>query len=239
MNVYELGKYYFDLGEFEKAKKIIEGCIKKWEVSDIQTLDLVLSCCVELGQRDEYIRISKSYALLSGLPEPDFKYLERYLNLIEDGLVLIHGKNKKGKQFLGTGFSLKKDKIITAETLIRDAEPEDIQIIGRLRTICVKEIIIDPSGNIAILLPDDILKYQLHLGEFSFTLPGEIVAVPGFTKRLPLNFKNCISITKTKIKSIDRVTSSRIPQIILEKKMNAGYNGSPVINELGFVIGII
>lgn len=239
MNVYEMGKYYFDLGEFEKAKKTLEDCINKYEVSSVQMFDLMLQCCVELNQREDYLRIHRKYSLISGIHEPDFKYLDRYLRIIQDAMFIISGKDKKGKNIFGSGFSITRDKIITEYKLFESVNLEDIKVTGYLRPIGVKEIINHPDEKIAVLVMDDILKQQLHIGEFSFAEPGEDVVLVGFIKQEPLNFNNSISISKSKIEKIEKAPSSDISEITLKKKIKTCYSGGPLINELGSVIGVM
>ncbi|MDD3627012.1 MAG: hypothetical protein PHV06_06795 [bacterium] len=239
MNVYEMGKYYFDLGEYKKAKGIIEECIKKYQVSDINTFDLMLSCCIKLEQKDEYLRIHKEYSLISGLHEPDLKYLDRYLPVIEDGLFIIHGKNKKGKKFFGTGFSISQNSILAFNKLIEGVEPGEILITGKFRTIGVKEIIYNKDENFIELIADDLLKKTIHFGHPEFTELGENIVLPGFIKKAPLNFINCLSILKASIEKIEKDSSFESPIFILDKKIKPGFTGSPVINYLGSVIGVI
>ena len=234
MNVYELGRYYFDLGDYEKSKKIIEDSINKYEVSSIQMFDLMLQSCIKLDQKIEYLRIHKKYSLISRILEPDFKHLNQYLGIIEMGMFMISGHEK-----FGTGFSIARNKVITAWELVKDIEPEDIKVTGKFRPIVVREIIHNPKEKSAILVMDDLLRYQFHLGELKYSEFGERVVLAGFTNSGSHDFRNNLSVFESKLQSFDQVDSDVPTRMILNDLIPSDFAGGPVINELGSVIGVL
>ncbi|HUX98941.1 MAG TPA: Hsp70 family protein [Candidatus Deferrimicrobium sp.] len=230
--------YYLTMGKVNEAREVLESLALRKEGLTEETFNLLLKCYVRIGLRDEYIDAHKRYGYLFKLIYPDFNQLNTYLNAVSESVFMIQGISQQHGPFSGSGFCIAQNLIVTNRHVVEGVTPAGIKIIGKNRSYTVDKLELDPTNDLAIILVSDKLK-PFRLGEFNFIEPGEQVFAIGFGSPSSNVFSENIFISNGIINSIRTTEYSSERVIFIDTKIGSGMSGSPLINNLGEVIGII
>ncbi|RZB29365.1 MAG: molecular chaperone DnaK [Candidatus Argoarchaeum ethanivorans] len=237
MTPLEEANYYLTMGRVDKARKILESVADKEGLTE-KAFHLLLKCYIRLGLREEYRNTHKRFGSLFGLKYPDFNRLNAFLNAVDDSIFMIQKISQKKGYYSGSGFCIAPNLIVTNRHVVEGSKTSDIKIIGKNKIYTVDELKLDPINDLAILKLSGDLK-PLRDGEFDFVEPGEQILAIGFPSPNSEIFSENIYISKGIVNSIRKIDVSSERVIFIDAKIGKGMSGSPLINEIGEVVGIV
>jgi len=240
MNPLEIANYHLTVGRVNKAREILESVASGPEGEGLtkETFYLLLKCYIQMGLRMEYRDTHKRFGNLFGRIYPDFNRLNAFLNVVEDSVFMIQGISQHHGHYSGSGFCIAPNLIVTNRHVVEGAMPSDIKIIGKNKIYNADELEMDPIHDLAILKVSDNLK-PFRLGEFNFVEPGEQVLAIGFRSPSSNVHSENIYISRGIVNSIRNIDASSERVIFIDAKIGRGMSGSPLINDLGEVVGIV
>jgi molecular chaperone DnaK len=238
MTSLELANHHLIAGSADKAREILESAATGPEGLTKKTFHLLLKCYLKIGLKEEYRDAHKRFGNLFGAIHPDFSRLNTFLNAVDDSVFMIQGISKQHGTFSGSGFCIAPRLIVTNRHVVEGATPSNIKIIGKNGIYETEELELDPTNDLAILRVSDDLK-PLIPGEFNFVEPGDQVLAIGFpTPDSDVHSEN-IFISRGIVNSIRNIDLSSERVIFIDTKIGRGMSGSPLINDLGEVVGIV
>ena len=237
MTPLEEANYYLTIGRVDKARKKLESVADEEGLTE-KAFHPLLKCYIRLGLREEYRNAHKRFGNLFGLKYPDFNRLNTFLNAVDDSIFMIQKISQKDGYCSGSGFCIAPDLIVTNRHVVEGSKTSDIKIIGKNRIYTANELKLDPINDLAILKVSDDLK-PLRGGEFDFVEPGEQILAIGFPSPNSEIFSENIYISKGIVNSIRKIDISSERVIFIDAKIGKGMSGSPLINEMGEVVGIV
>lgn len=239
MGSLEIANYHLTTGRVNKAIEILESIASGSEGLTEEAFYLLLKCYVRAGLREEYRDVHKRFGNLFGIIYPDFNRLNTFMNTANDSVFMIQGiSQQQGAYSSGSGFCIAPNLIATNRHVIDGVVASNIKIIGKNKIHIVQEIELDPINDLAILRISDNLK-PFRLGDFNFVEPGEQVLAIGFRSPSSNVHNENIYISKGIVNSIRNTDVSSERVIFVDAKIGSGMSGSPLINDLGEVVGII
>jgi molecular chaperone DnaK len=238
MNHLDIANYHLTAGRANKAREILESVTSSGEVLTKEAFYLLLKCYVQIGLREEYRDLHKQFVNLFGIIYPDFNQLNTFLKAVDDSVFIIQGISSQHGPYSGSGFCIAPNLIVTNRHVIEGTTPANIKIIGKDRIYKADNIELDPINDIAIIKVSDNLK-PFRLGEFNFVEPGEQVLAIGFPSPSSNVHSENIYISKGIVNSIRNIDASTERVIFVDAKIGSGMSGSPLINGIGEVVGII
>ncbi|HUV79480.1 MAG TPA: Hsp70 family protein [Candidatus Bathyarchaeia archaeon] len=238
MNPLEIANYHLTAGRVNKAREILEAVASGPEGLTKEAFYHLLKCYVRLGLREEYKDAHKRFGNLFGIIYPDFNRLNTFLNTVDESVFMIQGNSQQHGLFFGSGFCIAPNLIVTNRHVVEGTKPSNIRIIGKNRIYNADELELDPINDLAMLRISDNQK-PFRLGEFNFVEPGEQVLAIGFRAPSSNVHSENIYISKGIVNSIRNIDVSSERVIFIDAKIGSGMSGSPLINDLGEVVGII
>ncbi len=168
-----------------------------------------------------------------GMRDPMLDMLERYY-----GFQMPQGPtpNKPQQIGLGTGFIIREDGlIITNNHVIEGADIVQVTLSNSDKVYEAKVIGTDSRTDIALVkIKADVKLPVAALGNSKDLKTGEWVAAFGNP------FGHSHSMSKGIVSSINREISeiNRVPLIQTDASINPGNSGGPLVNTLGYVVGV-
>lgn len=237
MSPVKVANYHFVAGRLSKAREIIESMASGSDGLSEEAFQLLLKCIVRMSLREEYRETHKKYGSVFKLVYPDFNRLDSFLKSVDDSVYMIQVQSQQGA-FVGSGFSVAPNLIVTNRHVVEGATAQNIKVIAKNKVFGVSGLEVDPINDLAILKVDEKLT-PFRLGEFNFVAPGEQVLALGFPSPSSNVHGENIYISRGIVNSIRNINVSPERVIFIDAKIGRGMSGGPLINDLGEVIGII
>ena len=238
MSTINIASYYLSMGKTDKATEMLEKLCSSEVGLTKESFSLLLKCYLKESKREEYRDLHKKYGKLFDFTYPELYRLNTYLKKINRSIFMIQGISEKHGPFIGSGFSVSNNQIITNRHVVEGSSPETMIAVGREKKVRIQKVELDPFYDLAILSVEDNLE-PLRLGEFDFIEPGEDVIAIGFTSPNSTEFNDNIFISRGTVNSIRQTDFSPERVIFIDTQIRRGMSGGPLINDLGEVVGLI
>ena len=235
MGVLEQANYLITTDRVREAIALLEINLEL-HAMDTSFIETLLKGYQKNGDTQKYKDLALKHQLILGNEVPNVNHLDKFLQELVESIFMIEIYDKYGKIGAGSGFGVSSDFIVTNRHLVEGSHR--IQVVGKNGVIDSQNIILDTSNDLALIRVKTPLR-KVRMGVSEFVEPGDWVMSAGVLAREATPFEECIRVTQGTVNAIRKHEMSTNRLVFMDNKIEEGLEGSPLINSIGEVIGIV